>query len=460
MKFSSLFLILILTLWLCIACHNSRYAVITGVIKNYNDNPIWLHDDKISYEPDTIKVVNDSFYKKIQITSPVFKVVVIGRYSRMIFLKPGYLVKIYGDGDDIETTIRIEGKGARENAIQDSINNNVLYSVNYRHIFSQPAEPALNYLDSLVRAVNDYSAKLTNNVALDKEYVEYLSLFLKYYFANLRMIIGLRNGIKEDSFYNFVSSILIEDEKLLDVPDYRDFLRHYVLLKESQAESVADSLEGKSTTNYLDRRISIIANFKNRAIKEYMLYKMLYDLLQEQRVKDFDKYYGYFKRTNKNKVYASQLEKIYLKKKLLEPGNNAPDFTCYDFNNNQVSLSNFRGKYVYIDFWATWCKPCRDEIPYYLKLQKEYKDKDIVFLSICLDDDKESWQEFIKDIKNEGKWLYATDGFNSEVVRSYQIIAIPRFCLIDKEGKILTTFAPRPSSDEIRKLLDSLLSIK
>lgn len=460
MKFSFSFLNLILALWICVACHNDRFAIITGVIKNYKDNSIWLYDDKISYEPDTIKIVNDSFYKRIQITDPCFKTLVIGRYGRIIFLKPGYLLKIYGDGNDIESTIRIEGKGALENAIQDSINNNVIYAVNYHYIYGQPIEVGLKYVDSLIRAVDDYSAKLTKNIELDKEYAEYIRLFLKYYFANFKIIIGLQNKIKEDSYYSFIDSIFILDEKLLNISEYRDFLRHYVLLMVEQSDSIADSLNTKGTTDYLDKWISIIASFKNVAIKDYMIYKVLYERLQSQGVKDFDKYYDYFKRKIKNKVYASQLEQTYLKKKLLAAGNYAPDFTCYDYDSNQVSLSDFRGRYVYIYFWATWCKPCRDKIPHYSKLQTEYKGEDIVFLSISLDDDRERWKEFIKDIRKEGKWLHAVNGLNSEVVKLYQIMGIPKFCLIDREGKIVDITAPSPCSDGLKKLLDSLLTAK
>lgn len=461
MKFSSSFTNSILILWICVACHNNRFAVVTGAIKNWNDEPILLFDDKISIMPDTIKVVNDSFYREIQIANPCFKIIVIGRYSRVIFIKPGYSLRIYGERTNLDSTIRFEGKGSLENAIQDSINNNVLYAVNYDYVYHQPAESALNYVDSLRKAVDDYSEDLTKNMELDKEYIEFLKLLLEYYFANLMMVIGLHNNIKEISYYDFISNIFVEEVRYLDIPEYRNFLRTYVLLKRRQSDSIADSLKTRNATDYLSKCLPIITvSFRNSAIREYLVYDALYRWLEDHGVKDFDKHYDYFKRNNKNKVYASQLEKTYLKKKLLAPGNYAPHFACYDYDGNMVSLSDFRGKYVYVDFWATWCKPCRNEIPHYVNLLKEYKDKDIVFLSISLDNDKERWQEFIKDEKNNGKWLFAGNGFDSDVARLYQISGIPIFFLIDREGKIINSSAPRPSSNEVRILLDSLLATK
>jgi thiol-disulfide isomerase/thioredoxin len=112
---------------------------------------------------------------------------------------------------------------------------------------------------------------------------------------------------------------------------------------------------------------------------------------------------------------------------------------------------------VYIDVWATWCGPCRMEIPYYEKLKDKYKNKNIHFLSISVDENTEGWKKFIKEKSMKGNQFIAIGNFDSDIARGYNIRGIPRFILIDKEGKILDANAPRPSSNEIHKVLAGLL---
>ena len=135
----------------------------------------------------------------------------------------------------------------------------------------------------------------------------------------------------------------------------------------------------------------------------------------------------------------------------------APEFTCTDIDSNTISLKDFSGKYVYIDFWATWCGPCIRELPGYIKLQSEYKGKNIAFVRISLDVDRKIWEKVIAENKSEGINLISNKGWNSDVVKDYQITGIPAYVLIDKEGRIIDRYAHYPSSGGIKKTLDELL---
>lgn len=83
------------------------------------------------------------------------------------------------------------------------------------------------------------------------------------------------------------------------------------------------------------------------------------------------------------------------------PGQPAPDFSFPDMDGNMVSLEDLRGKYVYIDIWATYCSPCRAEIPYLQKLEEKLKDKNIYFVSISVDTNKKTWENMVKKISLE-----------------------------------------------------------
>ena len=136
-------------------------------------------------------------------------------------------------------------------------------------------------------------------------------------------------------------------------------------------------------------------------------------------------------------------------------GELAVDFTYPDITGQELSLSSFEGDLVYVDVWATWCGPCKAEIPSLKKLEADYQDKSITFLSVSVDTDKEAWKKMVQDKELGGTQLWA-DGW-SEITKDYAIFGIPRFMLFSADGKVISTDAPRPSSDKIRDLIEANL---
>lgn len=145
----------------------------------------------------------------------------------------------------------------------------------------------------------------------------------------------------------------------------------------------------------------------------------------------------------------------------------SPVFEDYEnFDGSKTSLKDLAGKYVYVDVWATWCGPCKAEIPSLKKVEQAYHDKNIQFVSISIDDDKshggswdkakEDWKTMVKDKELGGMQLFAPNGWQSKFVEDYKIQGIPRFLLIDPDGNIVNPDAPRPSSIKLIELFDSL----
>ena len=113
---------------------------------------------------------------------------------------------------------------------------------------------------------------------------------------------------------------------------------------------------------------------------------------------------------------------------------------------------------MYIDVWATWCRPCLAEIPALKALHDKFKNnKNIEFVSLSIDDDREAWRKAVKDKDLKGVQLIADKAFESQFIQDYSISQIPTFLLIDKEGNIVNPNAPRPSDPEIEKELQKLL---
>lgn len=144
-------------------------------------------------------------------------------------------------------------------------------------------------------------------------------------------------------------------------------------------------------------------------------------------------------------------------------GEKAFEFNFTDNNGKMVALKDFRGKAVYIDTWATWCAPCRAELPHLKKLEEAYKDdKRIAFVSISIDEEKDTqkWLDFIKKEELGGTQLHV-NGWNNDYIKYYKINGIPRFLLIDQQGNIVSADAPRPSSgEELNALLKKTIDKK
>lgn len=141
------------------------------------------------------------------------------------------------------------------------------------------------------------------------------------------------------------------------------------------------------------------------------------------------------KNTDDGKAYANKLEKM----KVMQVGSMALGFIQNDVNGNPVKLSAFQGKYVLVDFWASWCYPCRKENPTVVKAYQKYHDKGLEILAVSLDTSKEAW---LKAIEKDGlPWTHVSDlkGWKNEVARMYGITGIPQNLLLDKTGRIIAT---------------------
>jgi thiol-disulfide isomerase/thioredoxin len=237
-------------------------------------------------------------------------------------------------------------------------------------------------------------------------------------------------------------------------------------------ESIEFMGEGSKTNNYLGKKIQLIkdeqldkyqlifqmdqADFDNRITE---IKQKTGDLLSqakgvEQEVVDMET------KANKELIdfLVSNYNKEHMVQAALKKGAPSPTFNYPDNNGNSVSLEDLKGKYVYIDVWATWCGPCKGEIPYLKEIDDEFKGKDIAFVSLSIDkmEHKEKWLKMIQDEKLQGIQVLADKDWNSDFVTAYNIKGIPRFILLDKNGNIVDANAPRPSDPGLKGLLNSL----
>ncbi len=159
---------------------------------------------------------------------------------------------------------------------------------------------------------------------------------------------------------------------------------------------------------------------------------------------------------------------ILAMKKALPKGAPSPTFEGFEnYNGGETSMDDLKGKYAYIDVWATWCGPCKAEIPALKELEKDYHGKNIQFVSMSIDDDRshkgswdlarQDWKAMVADKELGGIQIFAPKGWETKFIQEYKIKGIPRFILIDPNGNIVNASAPRPSDPALRIMFDELM---
>ena len=274
------------------------------------------------------------------------------------------------------------------------------------------------------------------------KFVEYLTAFPTYN----RYTSG-KDVILPDDFYaerDGIDYVNAEEYRLIDT--YRDLVRnkfYTIITNPNDPENIKEFISAVNALKSDNIRADLARELLSLIAPGNPLNKEVYDFVSKNLIDE------------KLKEKAKKTYETALK---LSVGNPSPKFSNYEsFEGNNVSLDDFKGKVVYIDVWATWCMPCRREIPALKELEKKFHGKEVAFISISIDENKDEWKEFVKNEDLKGIQLYADKNFESQFIQDYAIRQIPTFLLIDKEGKIVNADAPRPSSEEISGILEGLL---
>ncbi len=169
----------------------------------------------------------------------------------------------------------------------------------------------------------------------------------------------------------------------------------------------------------------------------------------EETKKQITGHYERLQKDRENLIYKNNLNNT-----------SSPSFEFINYKGGKSKLEDFKGKYVYIDVWATWCAPCLREVPHLKKIEELYHGKDIVFVSISTDElkDLEKWKKMITTKSMSGIQLLEDRSLGSLFSIHYNVTQIPRFILIDPKGVIVDSDVARPSDPLLKVKLDSLLN--
>ncbi len=181
---------------------------------------------------------------------------------------------------------------------------------------------------------------------------------------------------------------------------------------------------------------NFVAKYNTSPVAAYVY---LMTFVQNADVEELDSILKVFEPIKTSEFVAAIQERADVLR-LTSKGSLAPDFTLAGPDGTPVSLSSYKGKYVLIDFWASWCKPCMEELPNVIDAYNTYKDKGFEIVGVSLDRDQDAWLKTIKDMKMN--WVHVWDMAENapgQVATKYNVSGIPHTVLIDREGKIVDT---------------------
>lgn len=255
------------------------------------------------------------------------------------------------------------------------------------------------------------------------------------------------------------------------------FLKNgYDLTLDFKGEKLSDGVlfkgEGAETNNFMENKRTFYMSDNANPKSYFVLDKAAFDTKlaaakselkgYKDQAKDLDSIINVMDARNDEMFFGyieSNYEAMHETLTRLGKGKASPMFANYEnFKGGKTSLASLKGKYVYIDVWATWCAPCKAEIPALKALEKEFIGKNIQFVSISVDKPEahETWKKMVATEQLGGIQLYADNNFDSQFILDYGINAIPRFILIDGAGNIVDADAPRPSDPKIKELFTEL----
>ncbi|CAD0004705.1 TlpA family protein disulfide reductase [Flavobacterium chungangense] len=450
--------IVVVMLTLFWSCKNETdtkvYTILSGKIKNSTAKDFSVMSSGGFSKKIKIKN-NGSFADTLDIDTGVYNLYTDQNFTP-IYFKKGANVGLVIDEKNADSPFVFSGDEADlNNYYASKTKKETSFSANDNKLFSLPEA-------AFVDQINSHQKELEKNLDTYKNIPEeikkselrslnYNRLLKKLIYKNTNTNNNVVTQTSKDFNKEIIDINLNSGDDYFYSSDYRGIVNQIVYEK-------AQEISTKDEVFYFQAFVRASGEITNEKVKNELLYSNILSSLPASTTKkiDLDKFLS----LSTNKKHHKEVKELYNTVAKLDKGKPSPVFKNYEnFDGSTTSLNHLRGKYVYIDVWATWCGPCKREIPYLKKFEKQYEGKNIVFVSISVDaqKDKQKWKEMVKKNALKGIQLITDNEFNTEFIKGYQITGIPRFIILDPKGNIIDANAIRPSDEvNLKAFFDKL----
>lgn len=492
MRLGILLFTLCLTGRLIAQSHLPSTILLKGKVRNNTDTSLhYFLTGFLGDGSDYLKLKKDgSFEQLLPVDGMQNLSLIINEEAVTFYVQPADTMELSWDKKDMDKTLVVKGPDRdrlsvwqlnlktdrqlnhRQQALHDTLYKIKVDAVKYRMI-NDALNKDLEFLaDNAAQLQND-ADKFFNEIYFT--YAQFLSgqhLSNKFgLIVNPQSINAIPNLLKGPEGVN--ATHIVDIKTFYSCPAYRSFLYDYIRFnaltlnynnyystnRVTEANGVPQAyvLPYTFTKFYSSRSESLpftpvwdgyyagLLHLKSIDVQEWYHTKIILDGFASHDFLESEAVLKTFLQQCQSAAYKDTLQRFYANIQKLRPGSSAPAFTLQDNKGKNISLNDFKGKVVYLDFWGVDCAPCIYDIERLIpKLHSRYKGKDVVFINICVDTDKKGWKKALEEYKLDGINLIAEGWTDNPVCKDYNVNGIPHYVLIDKEGKLVNSNADRP----------------
>lgn len=455
-------LAIVLTAIILMGCEeekNNDYAIVSGKIENTKAQQAIVEAD--DFKAEILIAQNGTFSDTLRIPENGFYTMSIGREYTPIYLSKGDSINLSVNVQKFYESLIYSGTAAAENNyLAQKMRNDASVKANSVAFYSLDESEFKSEVSDIVQK-NEIKLDALQEVDADFLMTEKQNLVYDEY-ALLQSYEQSHAYFTKNQGFEVSDQFMPEALKNMtydDVDAYKNSMSYKQMALQHTMNGLFEII-GNDISSITAEDLKTIEDIKIPALKNEVV-AYLGGFLITPGNKNMKDIYELFLANTTNEETKNKLKETYGKNKSLMKGMPSPKFVNYEnHSGGQTSLDDLKGKYVYIDVWATWCGPCIREIPSLKEVEKKFQGQNIEFVSTSIDQDKdhEKWKTMVNAKALGGMQLFADNAWQSKFVQDYAIQGIPRFILIDPEGKIVNADAPRPSDPRLTAMLESELT--